>query len=307
MNDDTTTATTSRKSLWFGLVGIALIGGGLLWGFLQEEPYGTAPANEETLIEDTAPAEERLPEPLVTEAIVPAQDDAPTISEESVEEESALLSTEDSRITQDTVSPEAPDEPEGVTLNNSDALIRELAPTFAQSSIVTRFAAQDQVTQRIVAIMDNLGQGAMPYKLLPVTAPKQAFSVIPQGDYFVPAETNSARYDALADFISSVDAAAVVSAYNRLQPALGEAYALLGYDSARLHTRLEDALSTILLTPAAPQDPLLIKREAVYIYADKSLESLPALQKQLLRMGDSNAQKVMDKAREIRSLLVETQ
>ncbi len=41
----------------------------------------------------------------------------------------------------------------------------------------------------------------------------------------------------------------------------------------------------------------------MYTFADDSYESLPAAQKQLLRMGPDNIQRVKDKLREIRRAL----
>ena len=59
-----------------------------------------------------------------------------------------------------------------------------------------------------------------------------------------------------------------------------------------------------LATPEAETPVRLVKPEAFYLFADPELESLPAGQKILLRMGPENAARVKVKLREIRSLMV---
>ena len=56
---------------------------------------------------------------------------------------------------------------------------------------------------------------------------------------------------------------------------------------------------------AAPDEPLrLVKPEAYYKYVDPQLEALPAGQKILVRLGNSNAARVKAKLREFRAALL---
>ena len=48
----------------------------------------------------------------------------------------------------------------------------------------------------------------------------------------------------------------------------------------------------------------MTKVEAVYKYADASLEQLPGVQKQLLRMGPENTSRIQQKARALRAALL---
>ena len=61
----------------------------------------------------------------------------------------------------------------------------------------------------------------------------------------------------------------------------------------------------ILLAPTTDLEARLYKDEANWRYEDDSLETLPALQKQLMRMGPANAEKIQDKARELRGAMLD--
>ena len=50
----------------------------------------------------------------------------------------------------------------------------------------------------------------------------------------------------------------------------------------------------------------LVRKEAVWFYEDPNIEGLPAIQKQLLRMGPDNAAILKDKASQARAVWVET-
>ena len=60
-----------------------------------------------------------------------------------------------------------------------------------------------------------------------------------------------------------------------------------------------------MLTPATNVEARLIKDESNWIYEDEALESLSALQKQIMRMGPENADKIQAKARELRGALMD--
>jgi hypothetical protein len=62
-----------------------------------------------------------------------------------------------------------------------------------------------------------------------------------------------------------------------------------------------------MTTPAVPEDAELTRDEAVWAYADPELEALPDLQKQLLRMGPENLEKLQNLAREISYALDDTE
>ena len=65
------------------------------------------------------------------------------------------------------------------------------------------------------------------------------------------------------------------------------------------------ALDRVLLTPEITEPIELKRKEAIYQYADPELEELTDLQKQLLRMGPDNIDKVKRQAAALRAALLD--
>ena len=85
----------------------------------------------------------------------------------------------------------------------------------------------------------------------------------------------------------------------RLGPIMREAEA---FDFAVI-----SALDMIASTPDVDLAGIrLVRKEAVWLYEDPAIEGLPAIQKQVLRMGPDNAAIVKDKASQARTVWVAT-
>ena len=83
------------------------------------------------------------------------------------------------------------------------------------------------------------------------------------------------------------------------------AYDQLGLDTAEFDNAVIRTLDTVLATPEL-KEPIAVKRKSVvYVYVDPALESLPPLQKQLLRMGPENILLIKQFARAMRNRLLE--
>jgi hypothetical protein len=78
----------------------------------------------------------------------------------------------------------------------------------------------------------------------------------------------------------------------------------LGYPSGYFNDRLIAAIDTLLATPEIPGPIKLAQPKVLYEFADPDLETLPAGQKAMLRMGSENAAKAKAKLREVRGELV---
>ena len=116
-------------------------------------------------------------------------------------------------------------------------------------------------------------------------------------------ESSYRRYDALVDWFVSLEADALVENYELFKPLVQEAYSEIGYPESDFNNTLLDAIEVALDTPV-PDGLIQVEDDSVmYTFADDSYESLPAVQKQLLRMGPDNIQRVKDKLREIRRAL----
>jgi len=91
--------------------------------------------------------------------------------------------------------------------------------------------------------------------------------------------------------------------YLRFYPLFQKAYQDLGYPTGYFNDRLVKVIDMLLATPqiAAPID--LVRPNVMYVYADPKVESLPAGQKLLIRMGTDNAAVVKAKLMELRAII----
>jgi hypothetical protein len=122
---------------------------------------------------------------------------------------------------------------------------------------------------------------------------------------------NGDRYVPFVRFVDGIDARRAVAVYLRLYPLLQKAYEDLGYPGKYFNDRVVEVIDSLLATPT-PAGPIAVKRFAadggdssgLYVYVDPALETSPAGQKILLRMGPDNAAPLMAKLREVRALIV---
>lgn len=73
---------------------------------------------------------------------------------------------------------------------------------------------------------------------------------------------------------------------------LDEAYTELGYPEGEFRSVLIKAIDQVLSAPVVEGEIALAQPEANYVFEEASLEGLNMLQKQLLRMGPENTQRV---------------
>lgn len=264
-------------------VGFLVLCGFLFWGFQQE---AESPETEIAVAPAPAP-----PEAIVT----PAQPSLPEPEPEPTPEPNVEAPAPAELV------PEVP----AVTLAESDAVITEFLPQLNSGMLGQQFTISSNSLERGVAIVDNLRMGAVPYKLLPVGRPSQKFPFQDNGLAVTLDPAGFERYDGLANTLAGVDVAAVVTLYDLLSVALEEVWSGLGYDETTFNDAALGALNMILLAPTTDLEARLYKDEANWRYEDASLEALPALQKQLMRMGPANADKIQDKARELRGALLD--
>ena len=271
----------SNIGIIFAGVGFLVLCGFLYWGFLQEAP----PSEAEAVVAPTpAPPEE---------VIMPEQPSLPDpeLALEPAVEPSAPVE----------VMPEVP----VVTLEESDAVITEFLPQINSGMLGQQFAMSSNSLERGVAIVDNLRMGAVPYKLLPVGRPSVKFPFQDNGVAVTLDPAGFDRYDGLANTVAEVNVPAVIMLYDLLSVALEGVWAGLGYADMTFEDAALGALNMMLLAPTTDLEARLYKDEANWRYEDNSLEALPALQKQLMRMGPANAEKIQDKARELRGAMLD--
>jgi hypothetical protein len=183
-------------------------------------------------------------------------------------------------------------------LDGSDDLVRGLVKGLSSRPEFLAWLANENVVRSFVAIVENIASGQSPKTFLGEFAPKEPFRGAARGKEVTIDPRSFARYNTAADVFASLDSPGVARAYLQLSPLCESAYRELGVPGTFRET-LERAFGRLLATPDAPENAPLVWNYATYQYKDERLESLPAAQKQLLRMGPRNVKIVKDKLQEL--------
>jgi hypothetical protein len=193
-------------------------------------------------------------------------------------------------------------------------LAAALADLIGRKAVLS-FLQTDEFPRRFVATVDNLGRSHAPAALWPVTPTAGRCTVDDSADGPVIGADNSARYTPFVLLAETVDIGRAVDLYVRMYPLLQKAYEQLGFPRRHFNDRLFEVIDQLLATPEAAY-PMQLKLLEVkgsvpslrpwvrYQYADRSLESLSAGQKILLRVGPVNQRRLKAKLAEIRQELV---
>ena len=197
---------------------------------------------------------------------------------------------------------EEPEEPEpAITLPE----LNESTPTVLQeldnSGVEIQPLKSSQLIKDAVVIIDNLRNGMLVTDRTVVQRPDGRFSVIEvEGDLYID-EQSYQRYDPIVDWFTSLNAEALVDNYQLFKPLFQEAYGEIGYPDSEFKNAVIEAINVLLETPV-PESLVQVDDDSVmYTYHDSSLEALPPAQKQLLRMGPKNIERIKAKLREVKA------
>lgn len=287
--DQQETSTTARRTVGIivGVVLILIIAAGVWWWL--------------TTSDQSTKSNERFEPPAQpAESTVDKQD-------ESVSEDTSEPDTIDSPqpTAQPEPEPEPTPEPEPEPAPELPALDKS-TPTVLQTLDSSGIAIQPLKSSRLirdaVVIVDNLRNGTLVRERTVVQRPDGRFQVIEiEGDLYID-EQSYQRYDALVDWVVSLEGQALVDNYQLFKPLLNEAFAEIGYPNTEFNTALFEAIDVLLATPV-PESLVQVKDdEVMYTYANPAYEALPPAQKQLLRMGPDNIRRIKAKLRELKEV-----
>jgi len=256
------------------LIGVAIAGGLLLTNSLPPDDLAPAPAPA-SQPEVSPPAEvETLAEPEQT----PVPETKPEPAPE-------------------------PARPPLPSLQESDATVRDALADVPLGTAGQQFLLPSNIIERTTSVVYLMAQGEVPYKLMPIARPKATFPITDDGLQVTADPEGHARYDAFAVWIQSLDIESLLAAVDWLLPLFREAWSFYGESESSFDQAVLYALDLIIYTPEVEtSDARLFRKEAVWLYEDPTLEALPPIQKQLLRMGSANASAIKAKAREVQLL-----
>lgn len=264
-------------------LGLTIIGGLLFWFFFQSG-FQPDPKPEEVPTRQTESPE--------TEAITTPPDIVNAFDVTEITVNSSPAAT-------------TPLEQSAVTPTETDGVIAEYLSGLNIGQLGEQFTTQDNGIERGIAIIDSIRLGSVPYKLLPMGRPSEKFPFQDNGLAVTLDPKGFERYEGLANTVAGINVPMALELYDILSTALEEVWSALGYGGTTFNDAAMGALNMILLAPATDFEARLYKDEANWRYEDESLETLPAIQKQLMRMGPTNAEKIQNKARELRGALLD--
>lgn len=188
-------------------------------------------------------------------------------------------------------------------LEESDDAVRDAVGDIPLGTAGQQYLIPGNIIERSASLIYLMAQGDVPYKLLPVSRPKAAFPIRDDGTQVVTDPAGFERYDALTQWLQSLDLESLLSSLEWFIPLFKEAWSYYGEDPAAFDMAVVITLDLVIATPEIDlSEARLIRKEAVWIFEDPAIEGLAPIQKQVLRMGPENAKILKAKAAEARGL-----
>ena len=188
-------------------------------------------------------------------------------------------------------------------LEESDDAVRDALGDIPLGTAGQQFLMPGNIIERSASLIYLMAQGDVPYKLLPVSRPKATFPISDDGTQVITDPAGFERYDALTQWLESLELKPLLSSLEWFIPLFREAWSYYGEDPAAFDMAVVMTLDLVIATPEVDlSEARLIRKEAVWIFEDPAIEELAPIQKQVLRMGPQNAKILKAKAAEMRGL-----
>ena len=190
------------------------------------------------------------------------------------------------------------------SIDNSDEFIRDRMLVMKHAAELEQWLSSDDLVRRSASYVDGLARGITLHKVLPLTAPEGSFATHTEGGIIWLNAGNYERYDTAVEVIASLNMQSLAQMFHFTRPLLESAFAEMGYQPRQMDGIILQALDNILATPIIVE-PIQLKRESVaYKFTDPNLEGLLPLQKQLLRAGPANTQRIQEQTLALQEALL---
>lgn len=163
----------------------------------------------------------------------------------------------------------------------------------------------DYLISRVSTLLTSASLGELPRRQLIFLAPKVGFKVFQDGKKIYVNPENYRRFDSLVESIESIPVGKLARLIRDLDPLLRFSLRKLGIPQSPESVLLQ-ALDRVIGVPEVPPKVELVRSVVVFKFADPDLERLTELEKQLVRMGPSNLEKLRSFARKLRVLYLKT-
>jgi hypothetical protein len=182
-------------------------------------------------------------------------------------------------------------------LADSDPFLREeLGPL----GLPQDWIAENDLVRRLAVFADNATRGELARRPLAFLKPTGRFDVVERDGRLYGDPRNAIRFDPLLDALEAIDPEAAGRFFETTQPLLETAFQELG-SALSPDQVLGEVIARIAETPRDALGQELIQSKVLYEYKDSNYESLPPFEKQLLRLGARNLDRLERYLRALRS------
>jgi hypothetical protein len=178
-------------------------------------------------------------------------------------------------------------------LDQMDGFLRPLLAALSSRPELANWLATDDLMGQLATAIDQAAAGASPARDFKVIKPAGSFVAGGRGDRRVIDPASYRRYDGLVQTVTAIDASSVAKIYKTIRPRLNEAYRRSGNPTGDVDRALAQVLDILLDTPVVKDPVAIVDDDGAWAYADEDLEALRPTQKQLLRMGSANVDRLL--------------
>ena len=194
--------------------------------------------------------------------------------------------------------------PLNLDLANSDEVFRT-ALTELSAKLVDWISVKD-VIRKYIVIINDLSQKQILYKHRKFLKMPQKMQVKEDSTGLFIAEESYQRYDLLADTIADIDVPKALGVYMTFKPLFEQVYTKFSYpENYRVEDIFIKAAAAIIQAPVLERRIKVVRHSVGYKFADKRLEAMNDVEKQMLRMGSKNTKKIQEKLKQfVKGLLI---
>jgi len=191
----------------------------------------------------------------------------------------------------------------GTTLKDSDGVVREIVSGLSSRPELVTWLANEDLIRRFVASVHMIAEGKSPRSQVGFLKPKGRFEVDEHGETWVIDPRSYRRYDVVAEAFSALDTEGMVRAFEELEPLIDEANREIAPPGTSFRAVLKRAIDRLLSVPVERGDVEVKPKIFTYTYVDENLEKRSEVERQLLRMGPDNVERIQTKLREFEAAL----
>ena len=274
---------TSKTILMLGTIAAGVLVGGVLYQSTNSSDQDDMELMG--IVEQQPVVEAVIERPAVPEAVIPTPVATPA-AEPAAQKQTVMK------------PPQLP------SLDNSDAFVRDRMLLIKHKSELQSWLNTDDLLRRSASYLDGLARGNTLSKVFPLTPPEGSFAMHKDGETIWLNAGNYERYDSTVGVLTSFNMKSMGQLFHFMRPLLENAFAEMGYRPRQMDGIILQAIDNILATPIIVEPIRLTRDSVAYKFADPELEALLPVQKQLLRTGPENTQRLQQQALALKDALL---